>query len=148
EEKNALPNPVRIAFSVPVAPLVAIDKEVAQGISVSPAVAGKWRWDSDRELVFQPKDDWPIGAQYKVAFERKLFVSNVRLAKYDAEFATAAFVAAFDEARFYQDPVDPNGRRVSATLRFTHPVDAAELEKRLTLRREGETGGFLGMGAN
>lgn len=147
ENKDAKPNPVRILFSLPVAPLAAVDKPVAQGISISPPIAGKWSWEADRALVFEPKDDWPVGAEYRVDFERKLFVSNVRLAQYRAQFQTAPFVAKLEEARFYQDPVDPNGRRVSATLAFTHPVDAAELEKRLALRQEGETGRLFGLGA-
>ena len=89
ENKDAKPNPLRIAFNLPVAPLASVDKPVTQGVSMSPAIAGKWAWEGDRVLVFQPKDDWPVGADYRVDFERKLFVSNVRLAKYRAEFQAA-----------------------------------------------------------
>lgn len=147
ETKDAKPNPVRIAFSLPVAPLASVDKEVTQGISVAPPVAGKWSWEGDRVLVFQPRDDWPVGSEHRVDFERALFVSNARLAEHRAAFHTAPFTAKLEEARFYQDPTDPNGRRVTATLAFSHPVDPPELEKRVALRQEGETPGLLGLGA-
>ena len=147
ETKDAKPQPVRIEFNLSVAPLAAVDKEITQGITVAPEIAGKWRWEADRVLVFQPKEDWPVGAEYRVSFQRSLFVSNVRLEEQGTTFRTAPFAATFEEARFYQDPVDPNGRRITATLRFSHPVDPAQLEKRLAMRLEGETAGFLGLGA-
>ncbi len=144
ETREAKPNPLRITFSVPVAPLAHVDKEITQGVRLSPALAGRWSWEGDRVLVFQPKEDWPVGAEVAVKFDRALVVSNARLKEYGTSFRTAAFVATIPEAQFHQDPTDPNGRRAIATIAFTHPVDPAELEKRIALRFEGEKAGLLG----
>ena len=41
---------------------------VTTGIDVSPSVAGTWFWESDRQLRFTPKDDWPVDGSFTVRF--------------------------------------------------------------------------------
>jgi uncharacterized protein YfaS (alpha-2-macroglobulin family) len=140
------PKPVLIKFDHSVAPLAKAGKDVLAGVAVTPATAGTWHWNDDKTLSFTPKDDWPAGADYKVDFERSLFKPEVRLAKYDAKFSTAAFLAAIRSAEFYQDPVNPTMKKVVVELGFTYPVNPAELEKRLELRQPQQSNGILGFG--
>src|SRR6266851_2355574 len=44
------------------------------------------------------------------------------------------FRASFVDAQFYENPTDPKDKRVVATIKFTHPVNKADFEKRIALR--------------
>lgn len=140
------PKPLVIDFDHAVAPLAVVGKEVSAGITVNPEVAGIWRWTDDRTLVFTPANDWPIGMDYRVNFERSLFVPEARLADYSATFSTAAFVVEIKSTQFYQDPVNPTVKKAIIELNFTHPVNPVELEKRIELRLEEQSKGVLGLG--
>src|SRR6266851_7757691 len=71
EPPNALPDPLYVQFSGSAARLGAIGKNVTRGITVTPALDGVWRWISDSQLVFTPKDDWRIGQDYALKLDRK-----------------------------------------------------------------------------
>src|SRR5207248_2401471 len=118
-----------------VAPLAQVGKDVAAGVTISPAAQGGWRWNNDRTLVFTPKEDWPVGTEYKLEFQRSLFNPEVRLAEYSGKFATAPFVAKLAKAEFYQDPVKPDLKKAVIELNFSHPVNPVELEKRIELKQ-------------
>ncbi|KAF0814537.1 putative lipoprotein YfhM [Andreprevotia sp. IGB-42] len=133
--------PLVIEFNESVAPLKDIGKVPKAGIALAPAMAGEWRWDSDRKLVFRPKADWPIAAEFTVTMARQgLFAPAVKLDEYETEFKSAAFTAKVDEASFYQDPRDPNLKKLVATVHFSHPVDAAKLKEQITLKLGGGLG--------
>jgi len=140
------PKPAVIAFEAPVAPLAAVGKDVTEGLSISPAIAGTWHWDDDKTLAFVPKDDWPAGTAYKVDFGAKLFKPEARAAQDRAEFSSAAFEAKVVNASFYEDPTNPAIKRAVIDLAFTYPVDPAELERRIRLHDAGKEGGVLGLG--
>ncbi|MBI1889729.1 MAG: alpha-2-macroglobulin [Burkholderiales bacterium] len=140
------PKIVMIRFDNSVAPLAQVGKEVASGLTTSPAVAGTWFWIDDKTLQFTPREDWPIGAEYKVDFERKLFKPEVRLVQYDTKFITAPFLVKISKAVFYQDPVNPTLKKVVVDLNFSHPVNPAELEKLIELRMPKQSDGILGIG--
>lgn len=146
EAEDRLPKPLQIRFDHSVAPLAASGKEIAAGISTSPALAGVWRWRDDKTLSFAPADDWAVGAEYTVRFERKLFKPEVRLADYQAVFHTPAFSASIVRAEFYQDPINPLTKQGVFELSFSHPVNTAELEKRIELQLAQQSGGVLGIG--
>jgi alpha-2-macroglobulin len=63
-----------------------------------------------------------------------LFAPQVRLKNYSYSFHSPAFEAQITTAEFYEDPSDPKNKQVVATVEFTHPVDKADLEKRIELR--------------
>jgi alpha-2-macroglobulin len=128
------PYPLIVRYSGAAAPLESVGKEVSDGIRVDPAVAGTWRWSNDRELVFTPAADWEVGREYQVSFERRFFARQALLERYQLTFGSPRFAARLEAPAFYEDPTDPRNKRVTATLRFTHPVDRASLEKRIALR--------------
>lgn len=139
--------PLTVTFDASVAPLVALEKPVTAGIDMSPQMAGAWRWGTDRELVFTPSDDWPIDADLRVRLARELLAPGVQLEDYSFDVKTPAFSAQISESQFYQDPQDPNLKKLVATLTFSHPVDTARLESRISLlvARDAE---YLGLNPN
>src|SRR3984957_13074899 len=101
---------------------------------MNPAMKGTWHWDSDRVLRFQPAEDWPIGAHFKVALaKRGLVAAHVHLATYELSFQSPAFQASLGETEFHQDPVVATDKKVVVTVNFTHPVDPERFEKRVSL---------------
>ena len=65
--------------------------------------------------------------------EKGFFAAQVVLEDYEPEVRSQPFTASISESQFYQDPRDPNLKKLVATLRFSHPVDAEQLESRVSL---------------
>ncbi|MBB4222491.1 alpha-2-macroglobulin family protein [Variovorax guangxiensis] len=126
------PNPFVINFSASVAPIARIGQE-ASGVTIEPAIAGRWTWTKQNRLEFLPAQDWPIGQPYKVQIADSALVPHIELAQRKYEFSSPEFTAQFIGAEFYQDPVQANVRRALFQVRFSHPVNTAEFEKRLVL---------------
>ena len=145
-ENNAEPQPLRVSFAASVAPLAAIDKEVTAGIGISPALPGVWRWLSDKQLEFKPKEDWPVGIEHTVIIGKALIAPQTLLDSYEFRFMTPRFSARIANAQFYQDPVNPALKKAVVDLNFSHPVNPVELEKRLTLQLGEQASGILGFG--
>lgn len=140
------PDPIRISFSGSAAPLDMIGKPVTKGISISPEIEGEWTWVKDTAILFKPKADWAPARKYTVSFDRSLFPKHVKLATYSYSFTTPAFKAELVNTEFYQDPENAKIKKIMATLRFTHPVDTADLEKRIRLERADQKTEFMGIG--
>ena len=65
-DPESSPAPLRLRFGDPAAPLAAIGAEAGPGLRLSPAVAGRWRWEDETTLAFEPTGDWPVGQRYAV----------------------------------------------------------------------------------
>ena len=127
-------HPMKVSFVESAAPLKQVEKQVTEGIDLSPAVRGTWFWVSDRELMFTPTDDWAVDTAFKVSFDRKgFFDQGVQLEDYSFKFNSPAFSAKISENFFYQDPIDPTLKKLIATVQFSHPVDTVEFERRVSL---------------
>ena len=127
------PQPLRVEFSDPAAPLDAVDKPVKSGIAIEPATAGEWRWDGDKSLVFFPKTDWPAGQTYRIRLEPGLVRTDIPLDRTNLTVTTPKFSGAIREFAFYQNPNDPSVRQLVATLEFTHPIRHGDLESRAVI---------------
>ena len=139
------PRPLLLDFDEAAAPLQQVEKPVAKGIALSPAIAGTWFWVSDRQLRFTPKDDWPVGQDFKIHIAKTgLLTKTTRLEDYTLQFSSQPFVAKIASAEFYQDPRDPTLKKVVTTLEFTHPVDTASFEKAITLSLASDAA-YLGL---
>ena len=133
EDPDAKPRPLRIHFDRSVAPISLVGKE-ASGFSIRPSIEGVWTWTNDKRLELQPRSDWPIGTKYSVEIDPKVAIApHKRLAKTHFKFATEPFVASVRSSEFYQDPTDPNLKKVVVEFRFTYPVDSLEFEKKVRL---------------
>jgi len=139
--------PLLVNFKGSVAPLDKVGKVITPKISIMPSVEGSWNWQDDKTLVFTPRADWPVGMEYKLVLPKKgLVASHVALDQYTLSFKSAPFEAALTQTEFYQDPVDPKLKKIVATVGFSHPVDSADFEKRVTLRMKEQVAGILGLG--
>jgi uncharacterized protein YfaS (alpha-2-macroglobulin family) len=126
--------PLTIVFDESAAPLKQLQKVVTTSIELSPAMAGTWFWTTDKELQFTPKADWPVDGAFTGRFAKKGFLANqVVLEDYTFTFRSQPFSAQIVESQFYQDPTDPNLKKLVATVKFSHPVDAEQLERRVSL---------------
>ncbi|HEY7172668.1 MAG TPA: MG2 domain-containing protein [Vicinamibacterales bacterium] len=140
--------PLTVLFAEAAAPLSQVQKPVTSGIELSPAIAGSWFWSTDRELQFAPKEDWPVDGAFSVRLAKSGFAAKpVRLASYSFRFKSQPFTAQITESQFYQDPRDPNQKKLVATLKFSHPVDGERLLERVSLAvaKDAE---YLGLAPN
>jgi uncharacterized protein YfaS (alpha-2-macroglobulin family) len=137
-EPPGKPNPLLITFDGSAAPLAQTGKDLephSAPVQMNPTVKGTWHWDNDRVLRFQPAEDWPIGAHFKVTLEEHGFVApHVHLDKYDFTFDSPAFAARLGGTEFHQDPVVASDKKVVVTVDFTHPVDPERFEKSVSLK--------------
>jgi lipoprotein-anchoring transpeptidase ErfK/SrfK len=56
--------PVVVSFASPVANRSAAEKALT--VTATPAVTGAWRWITDSQVQWRPKDYWPAGTKVKV----------------------------------------------------------------------------------
>ena len=126
--------PLTIVFSESSARLADLQKRVTTGIETTPAIDGTWFWTTDTQLSFTPRNDWPVDGAFTVRFARRgFFAPQVLLEDYELTFNSQPFAAQIAESIFYQDPRDPNLKKLVATVKFTHPVDADDFERRVSL---------------
>lgn len=134
KQGRAMIHPFIIEFEESAAPVSMIKKAVLEGIKMSPSLEGVWTWDNQRKLSFLPKSDWPVDTEFNVSLARhKLLAEQIKLGEYQLTFRTAPFSAAIKEAAFYQDPVDPNLKKLVATVHFSHPVDSGRFAEKVKL---------------
>ncbi|MDR3478302.1 MAG: alpha-2-macroglobulin [Gammaproteobacteria bacterium] len=119
-----------------VAPLKMVNKDVKEGITMTPVVKGTWNWETDSHLVFTPTEDWPAGQKYTIHFAKTVFANPKKLGSFNYSFTTLPFQVTVTDYHFYQDPTDATLRQAVATLNFNYPVDANSLERKIVLADE------------
>lgn len=118
-----------IRFRDSVAPLEMVNQVVESGITIMPEIAGNWHWANGSTLQFKPRSAWPIDKAYKITLaEENLLKTGALLEKYQIEFTTPRFEIQNITSRLYQDPVEPDQKKIVATLTFSHPPDRDRLE--------------------
>lgn len=129
------------AEGAPIAKLELIGRPVVEGVRLFPAQPGEWKWESDSELVFTPSQDWPVGAEFRVAFGPEAFAPGVRLDSRSVQFTTPDLSVEVSRLELYVNPADRRVRQVVGTVRFSHPVDpeSATSHLALTMRESGAT---------
>ncbi|MFI5343001.1 MAG: alpha-2-macroglobulin [Chlamydiales bacterium] len=136
------PTPITIDFGietvdsftkVSAAPLTLIGKEIHSGIKISPEIDGKWQWQGDNELTFTPKENWPAEQTYLIRFQRDLFASQIKMAKYHYTFSTPPLKIDEIQSKFYHDPRDSFTKMIVATVKFNFPVDSHSLTRNTRL---------------
>ena len=136
-QEELSPPALVLRFDASAAPLDQIHKSVMDGVRLEPAVRGFWRWESDRQLTFHTRDDWPADTTYHISIDKNIVAPHILLDRYTLDVTTPKFASSFKKLEFYQNPKDPTQKEVVATLEFTHSVDLAELQKNLSLSMVG-----------
>ncbi|MBW8809185.1 MAG: hypothetical protein JF591_10205, partial [Lysobacter sp.] len=125
---------LRLSFSDSAAPIKQVGSAPV-GVALSPELKGAWTWEDDKTLVFTPSEDWPVKTHYSVELDPKQTVApKVVLQENAFEFETAPFKAEIANSEFYQDPQDPALKKAVFELKFSHPVDETELQRRIALK--------------
>lgn len=133
ERKPPTVHRLSLTFSDSAAPLKQIGNAPV-GVSLTPELKGAWTWEDDKTLVFVPATDWPVKTKYKVEVDPQTSVApKVALQEHEFEFETAPFKAELSSSEFYQDPQDPALKKGVFELKFSHPVDEAQLQRRIAL---------------
>jgi len=121
-------------MNAPIAPLEGVDKEVTQGVSLSPAIAGTWSWSSELTLTFTPKQDWPADQEFVIRMDQSLFDTGANpLEEPTVAWSTPPFKGTIGRMSLEQDVAGGRDHNIFATMTFTHPVDQASLEQNLQL---------------
>lgn len=94
-----------------------------------------------------PQGGLGVAQSYVVQFDQELFPNHVKLKRYDHRFTSANFQVSLADVEFHQDPKNPKLKKVIATLKFTHPVDSVDLEKRISMRLAGQKPDYSGSAA-
>jgi uncharacterized protein YfaS (alpha-2-macroglobulin family) len=123
-----------VDFSASVAPIAQVGKPAKLGIELSPALAGQWVWQSDKELQFTPAADWPVGQKFNLKLNpQTALTAGVLLDKTSFAFSTVSFTATIQSGEFYQDPQDPLKKSAIFGVNFNYPVDPKTFEQSVTL---------------
>ena len=138
-----VPDAVRLDFRFPsnaVAPaelsaarIDLVGETIEEGVTMRPSMPGEWRFEGENRLVFLPTDDWPAERSYRIELAPELFAPGIELADSEATFSTPPFTAAITDAELHQHPERVTERRVIASFSFSHPVDRADFEARLSM---------------
>ena len=132
--------PVLLDFSSSIAPVESVGKPATKGVTMTPAIAGEWKWQTDKRLVFLPAQEyWPAGAAYTVTFDKGTLPPATKLKEAQWKFTAPPLTAKIASSEFYTDPKDPTVHQVTAELNFSHPVMKADVEKHITLDVLGKT---------
>jgi uncharacterized protein YfaS (alpha-2-macroglobulin family) len=132
-EYNDPPYPLVVTFAESVAPLALVDKDITEGISITPKIAGHWHWADDKRLELRPDKEWIAGQKYQVKLDKAVVAKQIELARWQFEFSSPLFISTLEKSEFYQDPLDPTLKKAVIQLKFSHPVDSVSLEKNITL---------------
>lgn len=133
--ENSAPDVLTLRFNGSVAKLDEVGKSVTDKITITPEIPGDWKWASDAVLVFTPKEDWALETEYKFAFAENLFADNI-IVKGDSSFTTSGFSVKLQDAEFYIDPEDPSIKKVTCTVKASHPMEKENIQKFLGLEYE------------
>ena len=133
---DSKPDTLSIEFDGSASPIDKADKELdSQGPlpSVSPAIDGKCVWSGDSVLRFIPYERWKLGTSYKVSLPAEIFSENVIVSKNTFSFETGSFSTSLRNVEFYINPENPLEKRVTATVRGSHPIEKEGFEKCLSM---------------
>jgi alpha-2-macroglobulin len=138
------PQMLSVSFDRSVAALAQIGKPSLQGVTLAPPLPGNWRWTSGSSLIFEPKQDWPAGTEYRITFSRQIFSNHARITTLSKTYTTAPFTGQLSDLVFYINPKDPATKQVTATFTFSHPVDRNSLQGELKMDVQGTESIFAG----
>jgi hypothetical protein len=113
---------------------------------MDPPIKGDWTWTTAKNLEFVPKEDWGVGTEYKVTFDKSLFPDHVLLDTYSYEFSSAPFRIRLEDTEFYTDPNDPKVKKVIVTLSASHPFDEQSLREHISMQKKEKSKGTFKLG--
>lgn len=137
QQQRAAGPAVIISFGGAAAPLENVGKVVQAGeITMSPEVAGEWKWERANRLVFTPTTGWLPPGKYQFKAEPGLLAADCKLADrtdFNGVENAPQLTARFSEKTYYIDPATPDLQQLVTTVTFSQPVPVEELRKRFSV---------------
>jgi uncharacterized protein YfaS (alpha-2-macroglobulin family) len=122
-----------VRFYGSAAPLGMTDGVVPAGmITINPPIEGIWQWVGDDVINFSTEQTWRVGKRYTVTFAKNFFPRHIKVDG-SFDFDIEDFLLRIIESEFYIDPEDSTIKRALFTVQTNYPVDAATLEKNITI---------------
>jgi hypothetical protein len=133
EEDKIVIHPLTVTFSDSIAPIALVGKPVTQGVRLEPPIEGKWTWESDRELKFEPAGRLARrpGLQALVRAQEPGRARALRDAALRVRERRVRGLGR--ERRVLPEPAGPDPEEGRVRPRLRAPVDPAEFEKRIAL---------------
>jgi hypothetical protein len=101
-DKDLVPAPFVVRFSVPAAPMDKTGKEAGPGVVLKPAVPGKWQWTDNKTLVFTPTAlHWAPGTAHTVTLDPSELAPKLTFDHTKLEFTTPPLAAELRDFNFY-----------------------------------------------
>lgn len=129
--------PLSVTFYGSVAKLDDIDKPVT-GASISPQVAGEWKWNGDSSIVFVPAEPWKLGTKYTVKFNKDIFAKHVKIDEKNSSssFETKSFKPYIISSEYVIDDVDPAKKYITCSLYSSLPFMDQDFSSLITIKPE------------
>ena len=118
---------------------------VVEGVSMTPPVAGVWRWTDDSTMEFTPKEYLMPDTRYAISLEKMALPGRFSL-KRQAVYATQPQAVRVGKETFWIDPSPKGAHAVSVPLRFIWPVGTQDMDGRITITPSDAKSG-LALGA-
>ncbi len=138
-QANGEVDSLSLVFSDSACAIESMGADVSDKVSISPAIAGSWKWDSDTVLRFQPREPWSLHQKYTITFASGLFRDSIKTPG-SQSFTTANFVCIIQNSEFYINPENAQDKRATFTISASHPIDRTSLEKSISLQYALQTG--------
>ncbi|MCR4789514.1 MAG: hypothetical protein K5839_00375, partial [Treponemataceae bacterium] len=120
-DSDGKPQSLVVQFDGSVCKLEEAGGQPSAEITISPSISGKWFWTTDSLLKFEPSENWLLNTRYKVSMPASIFAEHVNV-KTDFSFKTELFEAYRGDSEFYINPENPEEKRVTATIKTSHPM--------------------------
>ncbi|MBL7716845.1 MAG: alpha-2-macroglobulin family protein [Bdellovibrionales bacterium] len=128
---------VQFRFSSSVANIKSKKEIDPNLISISPKIAGYWKWVNNGSIEFTPTEAWKVAEQYEVYFQPKLFSPDSKFKDYEVEFKTQEFKFDIVKSEFYQNPENRKEKRAIVHVGFSHPVDPESFKDEVSMKMSG-----------
>ena len=131
------PDYLYVNFNQPVTDADKIGANFKRGISINPDIRGSWQWQNRDQLAFIPETDWLPNTSYKVNLSKNIFNTPSPTKNLTFKFSTPIFSGSVSGSDFYEDPRDLKNKSVTASFKFTAPIDTNNLKEHIKIKTVG-----------
>ncbi len=104
-----------------------------EGVRMTPAEPGVWRWSDGNTMRFEPKNRLKPGVRYRVSLENVALPARYSLSRTSLDYVTLPQAVRPGAETFWIDPSDRGAHALSVPLSFLWPADRAAVEAGLSL---------------
>ena len=106
----------------------------SDGVVMTPAVRGTWRWLSSTLLTFEPAESWPAAKEYRFDFSKLSLPVGTKLAATALTLRTKPLSLLSSNVRFWADRTPAGAKLGTLDLRFSSAPDRKSFESRFAMR--------------